>query len=471
MPGFEPSYALIPRPVRVEPDGSFHDLAFQARRIAPRDPATARRLGPEGYLLRVTGEGIDLEAGAPAGFLHGEATLRQLLPAGADAAGRCRLPGVVIEDYPRFAWRGLHLDVVRHFYPVERVIEAIDWCAAHKLNRFHWHLTDDQGWRLPVLTRPRLAEVAAWRIEADGSRHGGCYTEEEILRVVRHAELRGVMVVPEVETPGHARAALAAYPELSCAGLARPVPHEWGVFEDVFCAGNDAVFTFLAEVLDAVTRLFPGPYVHLGGDEVPKDRWLACPRCRARMETLGLHTGEELQAWFVNRVSTMIRAAGRTPVGWDEILEGTEAGAGEAVVMSWRGFEGAIAAARAGRDVIACPTQHCYLDSYQGPAASEPPAFPREVRLEAAYAFEPVPPELAGTPYEARVLGGQGCVWTERIFDWDHLGYMVFPRLCALAEALWTPRDRRDWDDFVARMRAHESRLRQTGVRPRPLEI
>ncbi len=466
---------LMPRPARVSLTGAFHPVFPRPRRTVadqgqpPGQPCA--RLGPEGYRLVIGPGGIELAAADAAGYLHGETTLRQLLPADTDSARPCRLPGVIIEDGPRFAWRGLHLDVVRHFFPAARVREAIDWCAAHKLNRFHWHLTDDQGWRMPVGVRPRLAEVSAWRVEADGSRHGGCYTEDEIREVVRHAGDRGVIVVPEIETPGHARAVLAAYPELSCTGQAEPVPHTWGIFDDVFCAGNDAVFDFLEDVLGEVAGLFPGPYIHLGGDEVPKNRWLSCPSCRARMERHGLRTGEELQAWFIGRVARMIRSLGRIAIGWDEILEGTASEPADrsedVIVMSWRGFDGAIAAARAGRDVIACPTQHCYLDSYQGPVATEPPAFPRDVYLEAAYAFEPVPPELAGTPHEARVLGGQACIWTERILDWDHLGYMAFPRLCAVAESLWTAPERRDYADFLGRMRVHEERLRREGIRPR----
>ncbi|MBM3288422.1 MAG: beta-N-acetylhexosaminidase [Candidatus Eisenbacteria bacterium] len=465
---------MIPLPQRVVLTGE--SCEFAPSRVTSRIVSDGIGLGDEGYRLRAGSSGILIEALTEAGLSYGHRTLQQVLAARSDrpdlagpvaASGGGRplvLQGLLIEDRPRFSWRGLHLDVARHFFPAARVCEAIEWCAEHKLNRLHWHLTDDQGWRLPVPGRPRLAEISSRRKEADGSTHAGLYTAEEIREVIRHAATRNVTVVPEIDLPGHVRAALAAYPELSCSGEVLPVPATWGIFEDVLCAGSDDALDFVTEVLSAVASLFPGKYIHIGGDEVLKNRWAACPKCRARMEREGLETPEDLQSWFVRRVARMVGDLGRTPVGWDEILEGGAPPG--AVVMSWRGIEGGIAAARGGHHVVMCPTGHCYLDSYQGPRDAAPPAFPRDVDLEAAYAFEPAPSSIENPDL---VLGGQACVWTERIPDWEHLGTMTFPRLCAIAEALWTDPRRRDYPDFLLRMRLHERRLLRAGIKPYPL--
>ncbi len=460
--------------------------------IDPREHS----LGEEGYRLTVRPEGIRAVAMSGAGLFYASQTLLQLIalerPAGSGLTGTARagssgsassatsgpaggtgrgvgdrdavweIPAVEIEDRPRFPWRGLHLDVSRHFFPAERIREAIDWIALHKMNRFHWHLTDDQGWRFPVPGRPRLAEVSAWRTEEDGTRHGGMYTRKEILALVAYASERFITVVPEIEMPGHARAALAAYPELSCTGHKQPVPATWGIFEDVFCAGKDETFSFLEEVLDELAALFPGPYIHVGGDECPKARWLACPDCRDRIAAESLAGGEELQSWFIRKIGRHLAFRQRRLIGWDEILEGGLAP--DAVVMSWRGMDGGLTAAQAGHDVVMTPAEFCYLDSYQGPRENEPEAFPRDVPLETAYAFDPVPGGLSRDE-EAHILGGQANVWTEHMPDWDRVQFMVFPRLSALAEALWSPPERRDLADFRRRMEPFGRLLESTGVR------
>lgn len=420
----------------------------------------------ESYRLEVSAKGVRLASPAPAGLFRGMHTLLQLLSVGD---GPPRLPAVRIEDRPRFRWRGLHLDVSRHFFPAARVKEAIDWCALHKLNVFHWHLVDDQGWRLPVARFPRLTEIGGWRRDEGGGRYGGAYTTAEIRDVVAYAADRFVTVVPEIEMPGHARAALAAYPALSCRSTPLPVPSTWGIFEDVFCAGSDETFAFLEAVLEETAALFPGPFIHVGGDECPKARWNDCPRCRARLAAERLPDADALQAWFIRRIAGHLARLGKRLVGWDEILdgEGTVPGAtlpSDAVVMSWRGFEGGMRAARLGHEVVMSPTSHCYLDHYQGPREAEPAAFPADLPLERAAEFEPVPPGLEADA-AARILGGQGNTWTERMADWGHVEYMVFPRLCALAEVLWSPAEGWAGADFRARLLVHARRLESLGIR------
>jgi len=435
----------------------------------------------EAYRLDVTPSGVRLAATAPVGLFRGMHTLLQLVPESCGRPFSWTLPAVDIADRPRFRWRGLHLDVARHFFSAARVKEAVDWCALHKLNVLHWHLVDDQGWRLPVPGFPRLTEIGGWRREEGGASYGGAYAADEIRDVVAYATERFVTAVPEIEMPGHARAALAAYPGLSCRGTPLPVPSGWGIFKDVFCAGKEETFAFLGAVLDSVAVLFPGPFVHIGGDECPKARWNACPDCRGRMETEGLPDTDALQAWFVSRIGQYLTRLGKRLVGWDEILDGVDGGDGadgadgagsipgsvlpkDAVVMSWRGFDGGVRAARAGHEVVMTPTTHCYLDHYQGPRESEPPAFPADLPLARAYAFEPVALGLDAES-AARILGGQGNTWTEQMRDWGHLQYMVFPRLCALAEALWSPREARSEADFMGRLEVHGRRLDRLGIR------
>jgi hexosaminidase len=434
-------------------------------------------LGEEAYRLSVEGNEIRVTGGGPAGTFYGAQTLLQILDRGDVGQDDARRGGAVrggsevetpvrlVMDSPRFRWRGLHLDVSRHFFPVECIKEAIRGCASLKLNVFHWHLTDDQGWRFPVSRRSRLTSVGAWRTLADGSVHGGFYNPEEIRAIVKYASERFVTIVPEIEMPGHARAALAAYPEVSCTGAGLPVPPDWGIFDDVFCAGKEETFELLSDVLESVAGLFPGPFIHIGGDECPKRRWRECPDCQARMRREQIGSAEELQGWFTARVGRILAGLGKRMIGWGEILEG--GAPSDAAIMSWRGTAAGEEGARRGHDVIMTPTAHCYLDYYQGPREEEPRAFPADLPLESVYAFEPVPVGIEA--YADRVLGGQANVWTERMPDWPHVQYMLFPRLCAMAEALWSARERRNYDSFLVRMRRHETVLAREGVRYRPI--
>ncbi len=440
------------------------------------------RMGREGYLLEVGTEGILLRAEEPAGLFYGVQTIRQLLPAsiespaGAAGSGAWSVPCVSVEDRPRFAWRGALLDCARHFFPKEFVLRWIDILAMHKLNTFHWHLTDDQGWRVEIKKYPRLTEVGAWRVDredqhwnarepqrpGEAATYGGFYTQDEIREVVAYAAARHITIVPEIEMPGHAKAALAAYPELSCTGGPFTVPPGgyWPI-TDVFCPGDDRTFEFLENVLAEVVELFPGPFVHIGGDEVDKAEWKRCPECLARIKAEGLADERELQSYFVRRIEKALNAMGKRLIGWDEILEGGLAP--QATVMSWRGTEGGIAAAKAGHDVVMSPTSHCYIDYYQGSPAYEPPGIGGYLPLSMVYSFEPVPDVLTGEEAK-RVLGGQANLWTEYVGEGRHAEYMALPRLAALAEAVWSPKDRRDWDGFASRVRALFPRYEAAGL-------
>ena len=427
--------------------------------------STAPDIVAEGYRLRVTPEAVALQAADEAGLWYGAQTLRQLLAEDAPV-----LPCLGIEDAPQYAWRGLHLDVGRHLYAPDFLRKTLDLMAQHKLNRFHWHLTEDQGWRIEIRGWPRLSEVGAWRAESplpaeretlDGRPYGGFYTQDEVRALVAYARERQITVIPEIEMPGHSQAALAAYPQLGCRGSGYEVRRNWGISEEVFCAGNDAVFEFLESVLLEVLALFPGEFIHIGGDECPKTRWLACPKCQARMAQEGLRDGEELQSWFIRRIEGLLQRNGRRLIGWDEILEGGLAPG--ATVMSWRGAEGGITAAAAGHDVVMSPNTHCYLDYYQRKdVANEPPAIGGYLPLERVHAFDPV----AGIEpqHQARVLGGQGNIWTEYLPQTALVEYMTWPRAAALAEALWTAPASRDFADFERRLRAHLPRLQRQGV-------
>lgn len=367
------------------------------------------------------------------------------------ATGPWTLPCVQIVDRPRFAWRGLLLDSCRHFQDVAAIERLIDLMSLHKLNRLHWHLTEDQGWRLEIRSRPRLAEVAAWRIASDGVRYGGIYTQEQARHVVAYAAARGIMVVPEIELPGHCQAALAAYPELSCRGEPLAVQTEWGVFEDIYCAGNEAVFTFLQDVLTEVLDIFPSPLIHLGGDECPPDRWLACPRCRARMQAEHLDGADALHGWFVQRVAAWLAARGRRAIGWDEVLAGGLAPG--AVVQSWRGFEGAQAALMAGHDTIVSPISHVYLDQED-----------TRVSVQTVLSFDAAA-AAAGCAGGGRgtVLGGEMCLWTEWVPQ-AVIDERLWPRACAGSEVLWGGPGEQDATDFEVRLDAWRARLRRLGV-------
>lgn len=427
--------------------------------LSLRRPAEA--MNPEGYVLRVSPGSIILTAPATAGLFYGVQTLRQLFPARFESAfmhrsaARDTVRGwdvscCMIQDAPRFAWRGLLLDCCRHFMDVEFVKRTIDLIAQLKMNRLHWHLTDDQGWRVEIRAHPALTEIGAWRMEKDGTRYGGFYTQEQIREVVAYAAARHVTVVPEIEMPGHALAALAAYPQLSCTGGPFEVASEWGVFKDIYCAGTEETFAFLEEVLTEVMALFPSEYIHIGGDEAPKFQWERCARCQARMAAEGLADEHALQSWFIARISRFLNAHGRKLIGWDEILEGGLAPG--ATVQSWRGMEGATAAATAGHNAIVSPTSHAYFDY---PVSS--------IDLETVYSFDPVPAALK--PSEAKhILGGECNMWTEHAPQ-ALVESKVYPRILAMADVLWTPAAQRRYGDFHRRVQAYYPRLDTLGVR------
>ncbi|WP_245327823.1 glycoside hydrolase family 20 protein [Hymenobacter fodinae] len=429
-------------------------------------------LGAEGYALSVQPTQIMLAASSPQGVFRGLQTIRQLLPPQRPAAA-VSLPTVEVLDKPRYQWRGMHLDVSRHFFPVEFVKKYIDYLALHKMNTFHWHLTDDQGWRIEIKKYPKLTSVGGWRDgtlighysdqphQFDNIRYGGFYTQEQIKDVVKYAQDRYITVVPEIEMPGHAVAALAAYPELSCSGGPFKVEGLWGVFDDIFCAGNEQTFSFLQDVLTEVMPLFPGKIVHLGGDEAPKTRWHNCPKCQARMKAEGLKDEHELQSYFVQRMEKFVNAKGKSIIGWDEILEGGLAP--NAAVMSWRGLEGGIMAARQQHNVVMAPGTYAYFDHAQGEAGLEPLSFGGYLPLSKVYTFEPTPQELTATERKY-ILGGQANIWTEYIPSEQQVEYMAFPRMSALAEVLWTPAKQRDWPSFQQRMQQQYRRYQAWGA-------
>jgi hexosaminidase len=426
--------------------------------------------GPEGYRLAITPRGVTITAARDAGRFYALQTLQQLV----EAADGGRVPAVTIADAPRFAWRGLHLDVGRHFQPVSFIKRYLDLMARYKLNVFHWHLTEDQGWRIEIKKYPRLTEVGSCRKETilaknfspyvgDGERYCGFYTQEEIREVVAYAAARQITVVPEIEMPGHTAAALAAYPQYACT----PGPFEvltiWGVSEDIFCP-TEATFAFLQDIMTEVLALFPSRFIHIGGDEAPKTRWDASPIAQEVIRREGLKDSHELQSWFIQRMERWLAARDRRLIGWDEILEGGLPQG--ATVMSWRGIGGGIAAARAGHDVVMTPTSHLYFDYYQGDERFEPLAIGGLLTLERVYSYEPIPEAL--TADQARhILGAQGNVWTEYLKTGASVEYMAYPRALALAEVTWSPRERRSWPSFEARLPQALRTLDRLGVQYR----
>ncbi len=440
-------------------------------------------LEAEGYRLTVDKKRVLIEAPAWAGIFYGMQTLRQLLPVEifsevVSEDVRWVLPGVEIKDFPRFKWRGMHLDVCRHFMPVEFIKKYIDLIAIHKMNSLHLHLTDDQGWRIEIKKYPKLAEISAWRDETivghyrdeprkfDGQSHGGFYTHDEIREIVSYAKERYVTIVPEIEMPGHGQAALAAYPEISCTGGPFKVSTIWGIRKEVYCAGNEKTFEFMENVLGEVLDLFPGEYIHVGGDECPKDRWEECQKCQSRIRSEGLQDEHELQSYFIKRIEKFLNENNRRLIGWDEILEGGLAP--NATVMSWRGEEGGIAAAREGHDVVMTPYSHTYFDYYQADPENEPLAIGGLLPLEKVYAYDPVPAEL-NEQQRHHILGVQGQVWTEYISTPEKAEYMAFPRACAMAEIGWTPSDQKDYELFSSTLLRHLKRLDFMNVNYREL--
>ncbi|MBD1432908.1 family 20 glycosylhydrolase [Sphingobacterium sp. DN00404] len=424
-------------------------------------------LGNEGYRLSVTDKELVVQAAKANGIFYGIQTIYQLLP--TDQRKSILLPSLSIVDKPRFGWRGLMLDVGRYFYSVEYVKKFIDYLSMHKLNVFHWHLTEDHGWRIAIKKYPRLTEVGAWRSgtnfqpgnNIDHNPHGGFYTQEEIKEVVAYAKDRYVTVVPEIELPGHSLAALAAYPDLSCTGGPFQIPEKWGIQEDIYCAGKEEVFVFLENVLAEVFELFPSEIIHIGGDEAPKKRWSACPHCQKRIKEEGLKDEHELQSYFITRVERFLNSKGRKIIGWDEILEGGLAP--NAAVMSWRGTKGGIAAAKMGHPVVMTPTSHMYFDYFQGEPYLEPYAIWGHVPLRKVYGYEPVPEELT-IEEQKYILGVQGNLWSEFIHSPEMNEYMTYPRGAALAEIAWSNAERKDWEDFKRRLEEQYNRYEQKGI-------
>lgn len=404
-------------------------------------------LQKEEFYLNISSENLSIEASTPTGIMRGIQTLRQLLPTGSQMSTG-KIPCLAIHDFPRFPWRGMLLDCCRHFMDVEFVKRYIDLLAYHKMNTLHWHLTEDQGWRVAIDKYPKLTEIGAWRTEKNGEKYGGFYTKAQIREIVAYAKDRHINVVPEIEFPGHSVAAIASYPHLSCTGDSINVGVDWGVYKDIYCAGNEDVFTFMEDVLTEVIELFPSKYIHIGGDEAPKYRWENCEKCQKRIQDEGLHDEHELQSYFITRIEKFLNKNGRQLIGWDEILEGGLAPS--ATVQSWRGEEGGIAAAKSGHDAIMSPTSHCYFD--YGLDATD---------MKEVYHYEPIPVEL--TEQEAKhILGGECNMWSERAPQ-ELVDSKVFPRILAMCEVLWSSKEK-DYDHFYSRVQKHYPKLDALGV-------
>jgi hexosaminidase len=476
----EPATGML---LRVQTSGQPPSGAIVLRR-----DAALKKLGPEGYQLDIQPSRVTARAPEAAGLFYAVQTIRQLLPPEIFRAAPVdgvdwTLPALTIEDWPRFPWRGGHLDVARHFMPKEFVKRYIDLLALHKLNTFHWHLTEDQGWRLQIEQYPKLTEVGAWRSETivghqsrdrsqwqfDKTPHGGFYTQDDAREIVAYGKARHVTVMPEIEMPGHAVAAIASYPELGVTGQPIEVATYWGIFSDILNAEPETV-QFMQNVLREVLEIFPSRYIHIGGDEADKAKWKTSPRIQARIRELGVADEHELQSWFIRQMDTFLVSQGRRLVGWDEILEGGLAE--NAVVMSWRGTEGGIAAARAGHDVIMTPEDRTYLNYYQVPVEDQPGellAHPGFLPLEKVYGFEPVPAELE-PEYAKHILGAQAQLWTEYIPNPKHAEHHLFPRLTAFAEVVWTPAEQKDFAAYLARLEVHLRRLEALDVHFHPLD-
>lgn len=418
----------------------------------------------EGYVLTTTSEGIQINGQTENGVFYGCQTLRKSIPAEAQGAD-ILLPAGSIKDEPRFTYRGMHLDVCRHFFPLEFIKEYIDLLALHNMNTFHWHLTDDQGWRIEIKKYPKLTEVGSKRNctvvgkarsgKYDNIPYGGFYTQEQAKEIVKYAQERYITVIPEVDLPGHMLAALAAYPDMGCTGGPYKVSPDWGIFEDVLCIGNEQSMQFLEDVMAEITEIFPSKFVHIGGDEAPRTRWAKCPKCQARIKAEGLktdkqHTAEDrLQSYCMTRIEKFLNSKGRQIIGWDEILEGDVAP--NATVMSWRGTSGGIKAAQMGHDVIMTPNLYCYFDYLQtADSKDEPLGIGGYVPVEKVYSLDPT---AALTEEQAKhILGAQANLWTEYIATTEHAEYMILPRMAALAEVQWTQPEKKDYADFTQRL-------------------
>ena len=439
-----------------------------------------KEIGDEGYLISVNPNGISVKANTSKGLFYGVQSLLQTLPF-IRTNDLVQIPSMEIKDYPRFGWRGMMLDVSRHFFAPELVKEFIDLLAAYKMNVFHWHLVDGAGWRLEINKYPKLTEQAAWRVDdwgkpwswagiefnADRSKstYGGYYTQEQAKDIVAYAKARNITVVPEIEMPGHSEAAMAAYPELSCNPtntFAQTGNFLASKVESNYCAGNDQAFAFLQDILTEVMAIFPSKYIHVGGDEVDKKSWKNCAKCQDRMKTEHLKDEKELQSYFIRRMEKFIVSKNRKMIGWDEILEGGLAP--DATVMSWQGEAGGIEAAKMGHDVIMTPGYPLYFDHYQGDPETEPLAIGGFNTLKKVYHYEPIPVELNAEEGK-RVLGSQANLWTEYVSTAEHVEYMILPRMPALAEVLWSTKEQRNWDNFNQRLQPHLVGFEQKGLR------
>lgn len=418
-------------------------------------------LNDEGYLLEVTPENVIIKAKTPQGIFYGMQSFMQLLPAEIESltkqTAQWEAPAIRIEDEPRFGYRGFHQDPCRHFIPIEEVKKHIELISLFKINRFHWHLTDDQGWRIEIKKYPLLTEKGAVRVEGEGFEHGGYYTQEEIKEVVEYAAERFITVIPEIELPGHALAAISGYPELSCTGESRTPRIQWGVEDVVFCAGKEDVFAFLEDVIKEVAELFPSDYIHIGGDECPKTSWKVCPLCQKRIKDEKLfaekeHTAEErLQSYFVERMEQVVNKYGKKIIGWNEILEGGLAPS--ATVMSWQGEKGGIIAANMGHDVIMTPQgEGLYINHYQGDYKIEPVAFGGYSTPGKIYEYDPIPEVLVGTGKEHHILGVQCNSWSEYMYSMDIVDNHVYPQVIALAEIAWSAKENKNFEDFNRRL-------------------
>ncbi len=439
-------------------------------------------LNAEGYQLTVTKKAVTIASPTAAGLFYGVQSLRQLLPAEIyghkKAAIEWKISCVEIKDYPRFKWRGMHLDVGRYFMSKEFVKKFIDLIAQHKFNRFHMHLTDDQGWRIEIKKYPKLTEIGAWRKETvighvrkkpmkfDGEKHGGFYSQDDVRELVAYAAERHITIVPEIEMPGHSQAAIAAYPQLGNIDKKLDVRTYWGVCNNI-CNADDSTISFFQDVLTEVMALFPSEFIHIGGDEAPKAQWEKSPKAQRRIKELGLKNEHELQSWFIKQMDNFLTSKGRRLIGWDEILEGGLAPG--AAVMSWRGEKGGIAAANAGHDAVMAPNSHTYLDYYQSKSKGEPLAIGGFLPLQKVYSYDPVPKALNKDKVH-HILGAQAQIWTEYIETPDHAEYMAFPRTCAMAEVVWSKKESKDYNEFITRLNVHLKRLDLQNVNYRKLD-
>ena len=431
-------------------------------------------IGDEGYIININSHYVEILSNSPEGFFYATQTIRQLLPLKGCSVQSCVLPGLKIKDSPRFKWRGMHLDVGRHFFTVDEIKKFLDLLAFYKFNNFHWHLTEDQGWRIEIKKWPRLTEFGSCREESpkrgnrnvgDGVEYCGFYTQAEISDVVKYAEKLFINIVPEIEIPGHSSAAIASYPQFGNPGAPDKVMTRWGVSNGVYNIKKET-FDFLEDVLDEVMALFPSEFIHIGGDEAPKGPWKNNPDVQEFIKKEGLGDEHGLQSWYIKKIESFLNSNGRRLIGWDEIQEGGLAP--NAAMMVWRSWQYGIDAANKGHDIVMSPTSHSYFDYYQGDSENEPEAIGGYLPLKKVYSFEPVPEELKGEQVN-RVLGAQGNLWTEYIYNWDKLMYMAFPRTAAMAEVVWTLPERKDYDDFLKRWQKGLPKLDGMGVKYREL--